>query len=60
MNPFEMTEEQANIIAEPYRTALRLCGFEPVPGFPQRFQLPGTPLTATVDVLDTDPISFQF
>ena len=58
MNQFN--QQEANIIAEPYRTALRVAGFEPVPGFPQRFQLPGTPLVATVDVMDSKIISYNY
>ena len=55
-----MTQQQADIKAEPYRTALRLAGFEPVPGFPQRFQLPGTPVVATVDIMEEPVISYNY
>ncbi len=54
------TQQQANAIAEPYRSALRLCGFEPVEGFPQRFALPNTSLVATVDIQEEPVISYTY
>ncbi len=52
------TQQQADSIAEPYRTALRLEGFEPVPGYPQRFRLPKTNVVATVDIYDEPVITY--
>ncbi len=54
------TEAQANAIAEPYRSALRLFGFEPVEGYPQRFALPHTTVVATVDIYDEPIISYSY
>ena len=55
-----LTQHEADVIAAPYREALRLAGFEPVEGFPQRFQLPNTPLVATVDIMDNPVISYNY
>ena len=59
--PEVISAEAADALAEPYRSSLRVMGFEPVgEPFPQRFFLPNTPVVATVDITETPVITYDW